>query len=339
MSVTLSQVAKEAGVSVSVASRSLNGRAKDYRISEATESRVKRVADRLEFRPSQTARALRSQRTGLIGVVVPDLSNPFFASISRSVALQMEPGGYSVIVADSREETQHEKRLLKQLESRQVEALVVCPVGTESEHLIQIYQRGTPLVLADRTFPDCDLLQVTSEHWVGAAKATRLLIQKGHRTIGVLQGLPRTLPNEQRLLGHASVLQEFGLAADSSLVAGDNFTEASGYHAAKRLLSQRPDITALFGFSIPNTMGAMRAAIELNRDVPTDLSLIAFDDSPFADLMRIPLTTVRQDVQRVGDLASELVMKELGAKSAQRKRQHFVKTKIVHRNSITRPRN
>jgi len=333
---TLKQVAEKAGVSVSVASRSLNGHAKTYRISDATVSRVKEAADKLDFRPSQTARSLRLKKTGLVGVVVPDLSNPFFASISQSIALSAEAEGYSVIVADSREETEHEIRLLQQLEDRQVEAIVVCPVGTQSAHLLQINEHGTPVVLADRTFPKCDLVQVTSEHRVGAVKATRLLTAKGHRVIGVLQGLPGTLPNDQRLSGHAEALKESGLMLDQSLIKGNNFTEASGFDSAKKLLTDRPDVTALFAFSTPNAMGALRAANESGRQVPQDLSIVGFDDSPYADLMNVPLTTVCQDVDKIGQIAADLALRAVGgSKGKKRKTRHDVKTRVIIRNSIS----
>lgn len=335
MVTTLSEVAKKAGVSVSVASRSLNGHAKAYRISDATALRVQEAAEKLGFRPSQTARSLRLKKTGLVGVVAPDLSNPFFASISRSISVAAETEGYSVLFADSREQTELEIRLLHQLEARQVEAIVVCPVGTECDHLKQINQRGTPLVLADRTFPDCNLLQVTSEHRKGAVKATRLLTAKGHRVIGVLQGLPGTLPNEERLIGYTEALKECGVAFDSSLVMGDNFTEASGFESAKQLLIARPEITALFAFSTPNAMGALRAAKEMGRQVPQDLSIVGFDDSPYADLMNTPLTTVCQDVERIGQLAADLVLGVVvNSKTRKRKVRHDVKTRVIVRDSI-----
>jgi LacI family transcriptional regulator len=332
--VRLLDVANSAGVSVSVASRALNGHAKSYRISDETEAKVKAAAQRLGFRPSRTARSLRTRKTGLIGVIVPDLSNPFFSSISRAVALAAELKGYSVIAADSREETEHELRLLKQLEDRQVEAMVVCPVGIQSSHLQQACQSGTQVILVDRVFPESGLNQVTSDHRGGALNAARLLFRKGHRTIGVLQGLPGTFPNEQRLLGYRDVMRDIGVAIDASLVVGNNFTEASGYHSAKALLKQRADVTALFAFSVPNAMGALRAAQEMGRPVPDTLSIIAFDDSPYADLMNVPLTCVCQNVKRIGELAAQLALQSLGKKSAGRTICHEVKTRLIERNSI-----
>ena len=266
--ITLRKVAEAAGVSVSVASRALNGPAKSYRISQGTEGRVKHTARQLGFRPSQPARALRLQKTGLIGVVVPDLANPFFASISRAVTLAAESEDYCVIMGDSRKDTRHEIRLLKQLQDRQVEALVVCPVGQQYRRLLEIQQHGTPIVLADRTFPHVELTQVTSQHQRGAEKAMRLLTSHGHRVIGVLQGLPGPLPNTRRLQGHRAGLKRAGIAIDRTLIAGQNFTESSGYQATRALLTQRPDITALFALSTPNAMGGLRAAQEMGARVP-----------------------------------------------------------------------
>jgi len=335
MTVTLKKVAQAAGVSVSVASRALNGHGKTYRIKDDTVQRVQHVAERLGFRPSQVARSLRTQKTGLIGVVVPDLANPFFASIARSITLASETEGYSVVVADSREQTLLEQRLVEQLVDRQIEALVVCPVGQTCEHLQAVEQQGLPIVLVDRTFPNCDLLQVTSAHRDGAERAVRLLTKQGHRVIGVLQGLPGTLPNEERLSGLRAALRDSQLTFDPSLVAGDNFTEPSGYQSALRLLSRRPDISALFAFSTPNALGGLRAAREVGRQVPEQLSMVTFDDSPFADFMSVPLSTICQDVQRLGSQAAALVLRSLACdKSLSKKYRHEIPVRVIRRSSI-----
>lgn len=335
MAITLKEVAGAAGVSVSVASRSLSGQAQTYRIHKDTEARVKLAAEKLGFRPSHVARSLQSQKTGLIGIVVPELTNPFFAYIARSITLAAEQLGLSVIVADSREETEHELRLVKQLEDRQVEALVVCPVGRSSTHLLEVQDRGTPMVLVDRTFPDEPVMQVTSAHHAGALKATQFLINMSHRVIGVLQGLPGTLPNQQRLDAYRHAVRAAGITCDETLIAGDNFSEQSGYQSARQLLEMRSDITALFAFSTPNAMGGMRAAMELGVSVPDDLSFIAFDDSPYANLMQVPLTTVCQDVETLGNKAASLVIAALSkTKSRWRKTYYEVPARLIRRNSV-----
>lgn len=332
--ITLNDVASAAGVSVSTASRSLSGKAEAYRISEDTAEGVRAAAKRLGFRPSRVARSLRLQKTGLIGVVVPDVSNPFFSAIAREITLAAEAAGYSVLLADSQEETQREIKLMAELMAREVEAVVVCPVGVEMEHLKQAEQTGTAMVLVDRTFPESDFLQVTSSHQFGAVKAMRLLTSQGHRRIGVLQGLPGTLPNEARLDGVRDALMSIGESLNPEFVSGDNFTEESGYQSALHLLTSQPGLTALFAFSMPNAFGALRAAGEAGRTVPQDLSIVAFDDSPFADLMQVPISTVVQDVESLGRQAAELTLKRLQGGRRSRKRLYEVKVDVRSRKSI-----
>lgn len=332
--ITLTDVASAAGVSVSTASRSLNGQAEAYRISEQTAKNVCAAAERLGFRASRVARSLRSQKTGLIGVIVPDVSNSFFAAIAREVTLAAEAAGYNVLLADSQEETSREVQLLGELLARQVEGVVVCPVGLEEDHLQGAEAAGTSIVLADRAFPGSSLLQVTSKHEVGAVRATELLTAHGHRRIGVLQGLPGTLPNESRLQGARTALESVGAELPRRWIAGDNFTEESGYESARQLLNAHADLTAFFAMSMPIAFGALRAAAELGRDVPTDLSMVAFDDSPFADLLRVPITTVAQDVQQIGQRAAELILKRLKGGRAPRKRWHEIKVSVRQRDSI-----
>lgn len=309
--VTLQDVANAAEVSVSTASRALNGRAKEFRIAQSTVDRIQATAKRLEFQPSRVARSLRSQRSGLIGVVVPDVSNPFFSAIAREVTLAAEEQGYSVLLADSQESTAREVKLLTGLRQQQVEALVVCPVGVKSDHLQALHESALPIVLVDRIFPELELHQVSSNQLEGAKQIARLLSENGHRSIGILQGLPDTYPNCTRIKGLQAALKEHDIELQERWIAGDNFTESSGYAAAKKLLAEYPEITALVALSIPNAYGGLRAAQQLGRDVPKDLSIVGFDDSPFAEFMQVPFSTIRQDEHQLGRVAASILLEQL----------------------------
>ncbi len=333
---TLKEVAAAAGVSVSTASRALTGKAKRFRISETTEQAVRQAAVRLGFRPSQVARSLRSQRTGLLGVVVPDVANPFFAAIARELTIAAEESGFSVLLADSRDTTQAERRLVGQLSSRRVEAIVVCPVGQTSEHLAELDVSGVPVVVVDRGFSDSRLVTVTSDHRKGAAELTRLLTRAGHRHIGILQGLVGTLPNDERLAGIRQTLHGIGIDLDPLLVRGDQFNESSGYEATRWLLEHHPEITALIGLSNQNALGALRATAELGLRIPRDLSLVTFDDHPFADFLATPLSTASQDVAGLGRLAAELTLERIKSGKRPRKKQHRVPVQIIERASVAR---
>lgn len=309
--ITLRTVADAAGVSVSTASRALNGQARQYRISVATEQAVRKVAAELGFQASRVARSLRLRRSGLIGVVVPDLSNPFFASIARQFALGAETNGFSVVLGDSREETDMERRLVGELCSRQIEGLLVCPVGLESNHLVQLDRAGLPVVVVDRAFEPGRLQSVTSDNEAAARQVVNRLLERGHRNIGVLSGIRDSLPTRSRLRGYGLALQRAGLTLNNRYVVGNAFDEPTGYDGTKQLLMRYPEITALFAMCSPAAIGSLHALNELGLRVPEDVSLVSFDDGPYASLMKTPLTAVVQDVAALGQRATETLFERL----------------------------
>jgi LacI family transcriptional regulator len=190
-------------------------------------------------------------------------------------------------------------------------------------------------MLVDRGFPDSRMVTVTSDHRGGAEEVARLLTRRGHRAIGILQGLPGTLPNEERLSGIRQVLQSASIEFSPSFVRGDHFSESSGYEATRWLIGNHPEITALIALSNQNALGALRAAAELGRRIPDDLSLVTFDDHPFADFLAAPLSTASQDVAELGRAAAKLVVERIESGNRPRKTLHRVPITIIERASVT----
>ena len=335
----LQDVAHAAGVSVSTASRVLSGKAKACRISRSTEAAVHKAAKSLRFRPSQVARSLRLQQTNTIGVVVPDMANPFFAAIAREITIAAEASGRVVLMADSRDTTEHELTCVQQLLTRQVEGLLICPVGRTETHLSKVTNADLPVVLVDRVFHNTPFVSVTSAHCEGASEVVDLLLANEHRTIGVLQGLPGTLPNEERIRGYRDSLGRRGISFDPSLIRGENFSAASGYGACKSLLEERRDLTALFAFSNQNAFGALKALQESGLRVPEDVSLVTFDDHPLFDHLAVPLTAASQDARALGSTAADLLIKRIESGRRPRKTLHCVPTRLVERCSVSSPNN
>jgi|tagenome__1003787_1003787.scaffolds.fasta_scaffold20709051_2 LacI family transcriptional regulator len=336
--VTLEHVAKAAGVSPSTASRALAGKARECRISEKTERAILQAAKGLGFQASYVARSLRTQRSGLIGLLVPDASNPFFAAIARKATVFAERHGMSTLLADSHDSTQHEKVLLTHLRARQVEGLIVCPIGDSNDHLRSLARSGVNAVVVDRWFHDIKLTTVTSENVRGAYMATNAILKRGHRHIGCLQGRPHTSANEERIEGFTKALQESGIEPDSRYVLGDDFNEASGYAATCELLTNHPEVTALFALSNQNALGALRAFAERKLTIPNDLSLVTFDDAPFAEYLASPLTVVRQDVESIGHKAAELLIEQIRTGEKPNQLVHRVPVEFVERSSIGPPK-
>lgn len=336
--VTLEHVARAAGVSPSTASRALAGKARECRISPTTEKAILQAAKGLGFQASHVARSLRTQRTGLIGLLVPDASNPFFAAIARKATIYAEREGMSTLLADSHDSIDHERDLLAHLKSRQVEGLIVCPIGDSSSHLRSLTQVGTNVVVVDRWFSDLQLTTVTSENERGAQLATSAMLQMGHRKIGCLQGRPHTSTNDERLLGYRNSLAASGMEPDDSLIDGDDFHEDSGYRSTHTLLDLHPDLTALFALSNQNALGALRALGERKLRVPSDISLVTFDDAPFAEYLAAPLSVVRQDIDAIGHVAAELLIAQIRTGRKPEQVLHRVPVEFVARDSIGPPR-
>ncbi|MCE5268824.1 MAG: LacI family transcriptional regulator [Planctomycetaceae bacterium] len=304
---TLKRIAEQLGISVTTVSRALTGQARRYRIGRETEQRVQELARSLGFSPNRLARGLRLNRSSTIGVLIPDVSNPFFAGIVRQIALGARERHYSIIVCDSQDSEDIEIESLALLRSHNVEGIVLCPVGLSADHLLQFVEGDIPLVLADRYFPGLRLPYVASDNFAGAREATAHLIRNGHRRIACLQGLRGTSPNEDRLRGYREALASHQIPVNESLIAGDCFGEQSGYVATKLLLKSASGFTAIFAFSNLISLGAMRALSEEGVRVPDDVSVVSFDDQPYLPHLAAPMTVVAQSAAEMGQIAVKLL--------------------------------
>jgi LacI family transcriptional regulator, galactose operon repressor len=333
---TLQLLADRAGISVTTVSRVLSGQATRYRISKKTETAVRKLAKEFNFSPNQLARGLRLRKTLTIGLVVPEISNPFFAGIARQVTVRTRDEGYSVIVCDTEDNTELEKQSLRLLKSRSVEGILLCPVGQSGEHLMEFVDGKLPLVLVDRFFSDLPLPYVVSDNVSGAKQAMELLITNGHRRIACLQGLRGTSPNESRVQGYKEALAQHFLPVDESLIVGDGFTEQSGYIETKLLLSTRPDVKAILALSNLNALGAIRALAEEHRRIPDDISIISFDDSPCWPYLATPMTSVSQAYSEMGEVAIKLLFDQIRSQREQTKRGILLPTTLMIRKSVKR---
>jgi LacI family transcriptional regulator len=269
---------------------------------------------------------------------VPDASNPFFAAIARRATLYAEKHGLSTLLADSHDSIDHEKELLAHLQSRRIEGLIICPIGDSSAHLQPLERSGANVVVVDRWFSGIRLTTVTSENERGACAATSALIDGGHRQIACLQGRPGTSTNEERLQGYKKALRANRIVPTSTLVRGDDFSEESGYRSTCELLEAHPGLTAIFAFSNQNALGTLRALGERKLRVPEDISLVMFDDAPFAQYLASPLSVIRQDVEAIGRRAAELLVEQIRTGRKPQKQLHRVPVEFLLRESVGPPR-
>ncbi|MBW2647072.1 MAG: LacI family DNA-binding transcriptional regulator [Deltaproteobacteria bacterium] len=331
---TLKGIADKLNVSATTVSRVLSGQAKRYRISKKTETAVLEEAKRLDFSPNQLASALRLKRTHTIGLVIPDISNPFFASLVRHVDLEARKSGYAVFLCDSEERTDIEIASLKLMQSHKVDGIITSPVGQSSEHLSSLYQEGLPIVVVDRYFPQMNLPFVTSDNFDGALQGVSYLLENGHKHIACIQGLPTSTPNVDRVNGYKAALVEHHIKLQNDWIVGNNFSRRNGYVSSKLLLKCMPRPTALFSVGNQITLGILQAINEEGLKVPDDISLVSFDEQPYSAFLSTPMTTIAQQNETMGQIAVSLLLGQIEATVTPQCAGIQLPTQLIKRQSV-----
>lgn len=334
MPATLRDIAARANTSVSTVSRVLNG--KDERISEETRQLVLEAAKELKYRPNPLARGLRLKKTNSIGLVVPDISNPFFAHVTRSIQALAHRHGYTLVVCNTDEDLETEREHIDLLRRQRVDGMIVMPIGLEFGHLEKLQRSGMPLVLLDRYDDALNAHAVVLNNHRGGYLATELLIDHGHRRIGISQGLDGTSTNAERVRGYQDALRDHGIPADERLVVGFDYREQSGYESTKALLCLEGRPTAIFATSDLIALGVIRALLEEGLQIPRDVSIVSFDDVDFAPVLVAPLTTVAQPREDMGEAAVQLLVEQIeaGAGADKKARQVVFQPRLIERGSV-----
>ena len=328
----MQDVAERAGVSVSTVSHVINGTR--YVSPELTE-RVRAAMAELRFQPNAVARSLRRKETLTLGMIVPDNANPFFAMLAHTVENVCYHQGYSLILTNSGGDPAREIANVGVLLSKQVDGLILAAVGLGSRDLEQAL-RAAPVVLVDRNLPGAGVDTLLVDNLGGGRQATRYLIELGHRRIGCITGPSTTTPSADRVTGYRRALQEAGIAVDEDLITRGDFQFAGGYAGVQALLALPKPPTAIFACNDLMAMGAIAAGAASGRQVPTDLSIVGFDDSALAAYTTPALTTIAQPIAEIGRLATEMIIRRSQMSDAPQQRR-ILGTQLIVRQSTSFP--
>ncbi len=323
------------GLSITTVSRVLNGKAETYRISSSTQQRVLDAAKEHNYIPNKIARGLKTDKTETLGLIIPDIANPFFADIAKSIELEARLKGFSIFLCDSREELPVEKELINLLLGHKVEGIIIAPVGTNFDHLIRIYESGLPLVIVDRYSPGMNLPYITSDNYQGAFDAVNHLISMGHRKIACIQGIKDSQPSKERVMGYVDALKKNHINVDHSLISGEDFSTENGYKQTQILYSVDNTPTAIFALSNLISLGVIQALSEMGLSIPEDVSLISYDEQPYSAYLGTPLTTIEQKKSELGQLAVSVITKLIENKGFKVKPVSMkLKTTLIIRKSV-----
>jgi DNA-binding LacI/PurR family transcriptional regulator len=329
--VTLWDVARAAEVSIATASRAINGR--PY-VSEDTRARVLAAVERLHFQPSTLARSFRAQRSLTIGMIVPDISSPFYAAALRGAQHTLNRHGYTVLVCDTEEQAPREAEALALLAGQRVAGLILAPAVGDGGVLRRLRAaRSMALVAIDNRLEGSVADTVLMDNVEGAAVLTAHLIGHGHRRIGHVAGILHETSGVDRLSGYRQALVAAGLPYEPDLVVEGDWTEPSGYAAAGRLLDLPDPPTALFVAGSPPAVGALLALRDRGIAVPGEVALACFDDTPWAPLVEPPLTALERQDYALGQVAADLILEQLSAQPPASPRERLLPMRLVVRRS------
>lgn len=310
--VTIKDIAKKVGVSPSVVSRALNNK---YGVKAETRERIVRTAKEMGYRPNILAQGLVTRKTNTIGVVMADISEPFFSQLIKGMNLVADETGYTLIYYNSYESLVERSALEHMIKSQRVDGLIIVGSRIKEDEYLSGRTWEVPLVLVERRLTAPGLNCVWVDSITGAYKATRYLIDQGHRRIAHICGTLGFQVALDRLEGYKRALADTGLPYAEELVASGHFVWQDGYTATKEVLKQTPRCTAVFAGNDTMAYGALQAIAESGLEVPRDIAVVGFDDLEFSLLTNPPLTTVRQPRMEMGKKAVSILVSILAGKA------------------------
>jgi LacI family transcriptional regulator len=298
MAVTLKFLSEKTGLSITTVSLILNN--KNVRVSEKKRELVLKLAKKYNYVPNFLAQGLVTKKTKTIGLIIPDITNIFFAEIAKNIEQKINSRGYSIFLCNTNDNLTDEIKYANLLLAKGVDALIVCPAIESKdnfEYINKFINAGKGVIVFDRYFEGNPCSLVISDNLKGSEEAVKYLIKKGHRKIGCITGPINSYSSRIRLEGYKRALIDEGLKVDKELIKIGNYQFHGGYQQGLDLLKK--DITAVFVCNDLMAYGFYRAAKESGKKIPKDISVIGFDDLLFSGMLDVPLTSVSQNVDEI----------------------------------------
>ena len=302
---TIYDIAREANVSIATVSKVINGIG---RVSDATRKRVLQIVADLNFEPNVVASALAGGNTRTIGLLLPDVNNPYFSEIVRGAEDEAFGRGYSVLICNTDHNAKKEHEYIRTLRQKQMDGIAIATGSTPAQTIEELVEGKIPVVLLSRSILGASVATVAVDSYAGGRLAAEYLISLGHKAVGYLSEPLTVTSSVERLRGFQEVMDEHGRT--TVLSSDHGFGITTGQRMAAQLLSN-PEITALFGANDQLAVGALQACREMGRKVPEQISVVGFDDTVFAKIVTPTLTTVAQPMYQMGAQTLRLLIEAI----------------------------
>jgi DNA-binding LacI/PurR family transcriptional regulator len=336
---TIVDIANRAGVAPMTVSRVIN---ESGYVSREAREKVERAVKELNYHPNGLARSLKRQRTHVVGILLPDIANPFSAELVQGIQEALLPRGYSSFISVSERSVQREQAALRALFDHRADGIVIATRETKAgnDFLLRLADRDLPMVVVGRALNHIRVDRVTADHWKGAYEAVEHLIYLGHRRIGFVGVSAINGAGLRRFQGYLDALRDHDLPIDEKLIVGPTpqfgpgySTQDDGYAGMKKLLALKKRPTAVFARNDFTAMGAICAVRDAGLSIPEDVAIVGFDNVPLAAYTMPPLTTVDQPTKEQGREAARLLLERIEGDRARERREICLDCHLVIRQS------
>ena len=330
MAATIKDIASKTGLGVATVSYYLNG----GHVRPQNREKIETAIRELHYEVNETARQLKTNRTRMIGAIIPELNSTFCATVLSRIEDILRQHGYAMVICDCRSNAEREEEAADFLFRRRVDGLFNIPVDSSGRHLRSFQKAGKPVVLIDRQIDSLNCDSVCVDNYRAVRSAVQLLADRGHRKIGLLACPQSNHAARQRLRGYRQALEEAGIRVEDSLIYQGEDTIDSGTRGMDALIDRNPEMTAVIAASYRMTFGAVIAANERTICIPDQLSLVGFDNPQFARAVHPRLTIINQPVEQIGDQAAEIMIRRLGGEGPAEPEHLWLPTEILAGKSV-----
>lgn len=308
MSSTIKDIAKKAGVSYSTVSRALN----DYpEVNKQTKKKILKIAMEMQYQPNALARGLVKKETKTIGLLIPDITNPFYPELAKGVEDAANEAGYSIFLCNTNWSEKREENYLAVLQQKHIDGLIMSPSSDATEHLQYISSSGLKVVFIDSKIQIVNCTSIIINNARGGQMATEHLIQKGHKDIAFIGGQQDNFPTQERLKGYRSALNDFNIQINKNHIQFGNYSRESGYNIMCYLLKSDKKPTAVFAANDVIALGVIQAIKKFELSIPSDIAVVGFDGIEYASLPEIQLSTISQPIYEMGKISLNTLINQL----------------------------
>ena len=333
MAVTISDIAKKAGVSSATVSRVFND--SGY-VKQSTREKIEAAIKEMNFTPSAIARSLSKNETNTIGVIVPDITNSYFGEVIKGISEVAEANNLNIILFNTDNYLEKEVRALNVLKEQRIKGIIMTPgFGEENnkEYIETINNLNIPIVLVSADLKFKELSGIFVDNVLGGFNATNLLISEGHTKIGIMTGILSSEPAAERVVGYKKALKEANIEINDKYILDGQFSMEKAYELTKKLLDSKDKPTALITSSNRMTMGAIKALKENNKNIPEDLAIVAFDKVDLLDVLGIRITYIDECPMELGRNSMNLLCDIFNDSDKNFKRRVIIVPKLIIKGS------